>query len=211
MLLGRLFIIVGACLCTLALFLVLPVMQNLAKPLASDLIVQTVDTARLEAPPPPPEEEQKEEIQEEEQPPELADEAPPLTLEQLTLALNPGFNDGWMQGDFAVKLNTSVSETNKDVDAMFSIADLDQQPRILYQPGPVLSKEVRKKSPGTVYIIFVVDHQGRVENPIVQSASDPIFEKPALAAVKQWKFEPGKRNGQPVKFRMRVPFTFPKG
>jgi protein TonB len=49
-----------------------------------------------------------------------------------------------------------------------------------------------------------------VENPLVQSSSNPAFEAPALAAVKQWKFEPGKRNGEPVRFRMRVPITFPK-
>jgi len=45
----------------------------------------------------------------------------------------------------------------------------------------------------------------------VQNSTDPIFEGPALAAIKQWKFEPGKRKGEPVRFRMRVPITFPKG
>jgi protein TonB len=206
----RLVVIVGAAALTLVFFLILPLMQTLTKPPAADMIVQTVETAKLEAPPPPPEEKLEEEPEQEEAMPELSDEAPPLSLEQLTMALNPGFSDGWMQGDFAVKLNTVVSDS-KDVEALFSISDLDQQPRVIYQPGPILTKEVRQKAPGTVYIIFVVDQQGRVENPIVQKASDPAFEKPAINAVKQWKFEPGKRNGQPVKFRMRVPFTFPKG
>jgi protein TonB len=212
-LIHRAVVLIGAVGLTLLFFLVLPFMQTLTKPPESDLVVQTIETAKLEAPPPPPEEERQEEPQQEEKLPELADEAPPLTLEQLTMALNPGFSDGWMQGDFAVKLNTATagSGNGSDVGALFSIADLDQQPRIIYQPGPTMTKEVRKKAPGTVYIIFVVDQQGRVENPVVQKASDPIFEKPALAAVKQWKFEPGKRNGQAVKFRMRVPFTFPKG
>ncbi len=36
-----------------------------------------------------------------------------------------------------------------------------------------------------MYIIFIVDQNGRVENPIVQKSTDPIFEAPALAAVKQ--------------------------
>jgi protein TonB len=31
-----------------------------------------------------------------------------------------------------------------------------------------------------------------------------------MKAVKQWKFEPGKRKGQAVRFRMRVPITFPE-
>lgn len=210
LLLDRLLVFAGAAGLTLLFFLVLPLMQTLTNPPATDMVLQTVETARLEAPPPPPEEEPEEEPEVEETPPELADESPPLSLDQLTLALNPSFSEGWMQGDFAVKLNTAVSDT-KDVDSLFSISDLDQRPRVVYQPGPVLSKEIRKKAPGTVYIIFVVDQQGRVQNPIVQKSSDPVFEKAALSAVKQWKFEPGKKNGQPVRFRMRVPITFPKG
>lgn len=191
-------------------FLILPLMQTLTKPPHTDLVVQAIETGKLEAPPPPPQEEQQDEPEPEDVAPELADDTPPLTLEQLTLALNPGFSGGWTEGDFAVKLNT-VASGGSDVDALFSISDLDQKPRIIYQPGPILNKEVRKKAPGTVYIIFIVDQQGKVQDPIIQSSSDPVFEKPALSAVRQWKFEPGKRNGQAVRFRMRVPFTFPKG
>lgn len=209
-LLHHLLVLVGALGLTLAFFLVLPLIQTINKPPIADLLVQSVDTAKLEAPPPPPEKEPEEEPEPEEAPPELTEDAPPLDLAQLELALNPGFSDSWMSGDFAVKLNTVVSE-NKEVDALFSLADLDQKPRVIYQPSPILTQEVRKKAPGTVSVVFEVNQQGRVENPMVQRSSDPVFEKPALNAVKQWKFEPGKRNGQAVRFRMRVPFTFPKG
>jgi len=208
-LLHRLLVIVGAFGLTLTFFLVLPLMQTLARPPKTDLIVQSFDTASLDPPPPPPAEEEPEEPEQEEEPPELTENTQPLTLEQLTLALNPGFGDNMMQGAFEVKLNTVVSNS-KDVDALFNISELDQKPRVVYQPGHVLNNDVRKKAPGTVYIIFVVDQNGRVQNPIVQKSSDPVFEKPAINAVKKWKFEPGKRNGQPVRFRMRVPFTFPK-
>ena len=206
----RLIVVVGAVGLTLVFFLILPMMQQISKPPASDLMVQQIDTAKLEAPTPPPQEEKQKEPEPEETPPALAEEAPPLSLSQLELALNPGFGEGYMQGDFSVKLNTAVSD-NKTVDALFSIADLDQKPRIIYQPNPVMTKEMRKNTPGTVHIVFVVDQQGRVENPIVQITSNPIFDKSAINAVKQWKFEPGKRNGQAVKFRMRVPVTFSKG
>lgn len=50
---------------------------------------------------------------------------------------------------------------------------------------------------------------GRVTDAVVQTSSDPIFERPALAAVRKWKFEPGRRDGRPARFRMRVPVTFP--
>lgn len=207
---SRFLVITGAVSLTLVFFLVLPLMQTLAKPPSTDLIVQSVDTAKLDAPEPPPEIEEQQEPEPEETPPELAEDLAPLDLSQLELALNPGFSEGMAGGDFAVKLNTVVSGS-KNVDELFSIADLDQQPRIIYQPGPSLDKELRKKTPGKVYIVFIVDQQGRVEKPIVQKSSDPVFEKPALNAVKKWKFEPGKRNGKAVRFRMRVPITFPKG
>jgi periplasmic protein TonB len=200
----------GAAMITLALFLVLPLMQTISKPPVADLTIQTIDTAELDAPPPPPEEEPEEEPEPEETPPELTEEAPPMTLEQLTVALNPGMGDGWMQGDFAMKIDNAVKKGN-DIDALFSVADLDQKPRIIYQPGPVLTQQLRQRAPGTVYVIFIVNQQGRVENPVIQKSSDPIFEEAALKAIKKWKFEPGKRNGKPVRFRMRVPFTFPKG
>lgn len=209
--LHRLRVVLGGAALTLTFFLVLPLMQTISKPPTADLIVQNVDTADVPPPPPPPEEKPEDDPEPDEKPPELAEEAPPLDLAQLELALNPGVGDGGLGGDFAVKLNTVAASNNEDVDALFSIGDLDQEPRVIYQPSPILNPKVREKAPGTVHIIFIVDKTGRVEKPIIQKSSDSVFEGPALTAVKQWKFEPGKRNGQPVRFRMRVPITFPKG
>ena len=206
----RLWVILGSAGLSLILFLILPLMQAITNPLKTDLTLQSVDTADVPPPPPPPDMKPEEEKEEEPPPPELAEEAPPLDLSQLELALNPGFSEGWMGGDFVVKLNPASSQSDA-LDAVFSMADLDQKPRVIYQPGPVMDTAVRKKAPGTVYILFIVDQRGRVENPVVQQSTDPVFEKAALAAVKQWKFEPGRRSGQAVRFRMRVPVTFPKG
>lgn len=205
----RVLVAAGALALTLLFFIILPLMQTIGSGPVADLAVQSVDTTTPPPPPPPPEEE-PEEKEEEPPPPELAENIQPLDLSQLELALNPGFGDGWSAGgDFVVKLGAAAA--GKELDAVFSLVDLDQKPRVIYQPGPTLDSAVRRKAPGTVHILFIVDAQGRVENPVVQQSTDPVFEKSALAAVKQWKFEPGKRNGQSVRFRMRVPITFPKG
>jgi protein TonB len=202
-------VLVGSVALTTAFFLVLPLIQAIAKPPSTDLMLTAVETANLPPPPPPPEPEPEKEPEPEEQAPELAEEPQqPLDLAQLEMVLNPGVSDGWLGGSFAVQLN-AVATRVEEVEALFTLSDLDQEPRAIYQPSPVLTAQVRKKAPGTVHILFVVDQQGRVENPVVQKSSDPVFEKPALAAVKQWRFEPGKRNGQAVRFRMRVPVTFP--
>lgn len=207
-------VFLGAVALTLLFFIVLPVIQTISKPPGNDLMLQTVDVANLEPPPPAEvEEEPPPEAEPEEQPPELVEEAAPLDLSQLELALNPGFGGGWMGGaDFAVKLNTMTpGSTGDDAEAVFSMADLDQKPTCVYQPGPSVSKQLRRKAPGKVNIIFIVDERGRVADARVRSSTDPAFEDPALRAVKKWKFEPGKRGGKAVRFRMLAPITFPEG
>lgn len=206
----RTLMLLGAIVATLLCFLVLPLMQSISKPPDADTLVRSIDSVALPPPPPPLEEPPKEEPSPDDKPPELQPEAQPLDLSQLELALGPTTGGGWMQGDFGLEMKNLAANASAggDVDALFSVADLDQKPRILYQTGAALDARARRKTPGTVYLLFLVDQDGRVQNPMVQSASDPVFERPALAAIKQWKFEPGKRNGKPVRFRMRVPITF---
>jgi protein TonB len=195
---------------TLGCFLVLPLLQAISAKEATDLDVRSVDTAALPPPPPPVEEEQKPpEKPDEPPPPELKETAEPLDLVDLEAVLNPGMGGDGFGGDYAIKLQSlGGAGGGSGGEELFSLADLDQKPRAVYQQQPTLNAALRKKTPATVNILFVVDESGRVENPIVQSSSDAAFDAPALAAIKQWKFEPGKRAGKPVRFRMRQPMTF---
>jgi len=195
---------------TAVFFLVLPIIQAISSPAENDLVTRQIESTNIPPPPPPPveEEPEKEDEEPEEMPPELSEQAPPLDLSQLELALNLGSGPGF-GGDFGLQLQTLTTD-QKEEDALFSLADLDQKPRVIYQPSPILTASVRRKAPGTVYILFMVDEQGRVREPRVHKSTDPVFEKPAMDAIKKWRFEPGKRKGKPVQFKMRVPITFPK-
>ncbi len=203
--------VAGAAAFTLAIHMVLPLMQVISKAATADTLLLPVDTA-LPPPPPPVVEEKQEsepEREREEQLPELTEVAPPLDLAQLEMSLEPSFSGDWASGDFGLKLESAVTES-KAVEELFSVADLDQKPRAIYQPAPVLNSKLRQQTPATVNLLFVVDERGRVEDIVVQTSSDKLFEAAALSAVKQWKFEPGQRNGKAVRSRMRVPITFPK-
>jgi len=213
---GRLFVSGGALVfgvaITVALFLVLPVLENIGRQeKKNDLELTSVDA--VEPPPPPPtvEEEKPEPPPEEPKPPELTENAPPLDLSQLELALNPGIGDG-VGGDFAVKLSVGGADTGNGTqssDDIFALADLDQAPRVVFQPAPQYPPEMKKKKiQGTVYVLFIVDKTGRVCDPKIQKSDNPAFDVPAMGAVKRWRFEPGKVGGRPVQFRMRVPITF---
>ncbi len=199
---------VGAAM-TFAFFMLLPILQVITQPPVKDLTIRTVDVANVPPPPPPPMEEEEPPEPEPEEPPPPAVDAAPLDLSQLELALNPG-DGGFGGGDFAVNIG-NVAGNGDEVDAIFSLSDLDQKPRVVYQPAPIYPPELARKGlQGTVYVLFLVDKSGRTRDLKVQKSTHPAFNNPALKAVKQWKFEPGKRKGNAVQFRMRVPITFQK-
>jgi protein TonB len=91
----------------------------------------------------------------------------------------------------------------------FSMSEIDQRPRPVHQVAGAYPSEMRARNvEGVVTLIFIVDDTGRVVNPRVEKSSHPQFEAPALAAVRQWKFEPAIKGGQRVSCRMRVPIRF---
>ena len=93
----------------------------------------------------------------------------------------------------------------------FSLAEIDQPPRPVLQTAPVYPAEMRgRKVDGLVTLIFVLDPSGRVQSPKAVAASHPAFERPALEAVRQWKFEPALKAGQRVSCRLRIDIRFPR-
>lgn len=74
---------------------------------------------------------------------------------------------------------------------------------------PVYPAEAAKqKIAGHVQVDFAVDAEGRVSDVAVHDSSHGMFEEPALAAVRQWKFAPALENGTPVACGMTVLVEF---
>ncbi|MBI5380938.1 MAG: energy transducer TonB [Opitutae bacterium] len=86
---------------------------------------------------------------------------------------------------------------------------LDKPPRARLQASPQYPMAERSTGiTGSVEVEFVVDETGVVQMPRVVRASHPAFAEPTLRAVEKWRFEPGRRDGQVVRFRMKVPVMF---
>jgi TonB family protein len=86
---------------------------------------------------------------------------------------------------------------------------LDNPPRARLQVSPVYpGKEKIEGIIGTVQVEFIVDETGAVRNPQIVSSTNRAFEEPTLRAVERWRFVPGRRLGQVISFRMRVPVLF---
>lgn len=86
---------------------------------------------------------------------------------------------------------------------------LDNPPRASVQTPPAYPPNARATGlGGEVWVEFAVDESGRVRQARVVRSSDPMFDEPTLRAVAKWRFEPGRRHGRPVSFRMVVPVSY---
>jgi len=200
----------GVVLCgavaTLALFVAIPLIQAISTGLKNP--TELTDTSftlppppvlEIQQPPPPDEQEEEEEI-------EMDKEPPKLSLDQLEMALNPGTGD--IGGSINLDLSIDSDALGTD-DLIFDIEDVEEKPRPVRTPPPVYPAVLqRKKVEGTVFLVFVIDANGRVLAPKVERSTHTEFEQPALNAIRRWQFSPGKRAGEPVKTRVRLPLQF---
>ncbi len=82
-------------------------------------------------------------------------------------------------------------------------------PRILYAPDPEYSEEARKaKYQGTVVLWVVVGPDGRPRDIRVQRSLGLGLDEKAMEAVRTWKFEPARKDGQPVAVQINVEVNF---
>ena len=203
LMLGRQFSFHGfGLLMTLFVFGVLPGLQIVTGGGGKKELVRSV-TAITEAPPP------QESLLEDKPPPppEPEEPPPPMEMPQTSLAdisgaLNPS-------GSGAAVLNNAMSSAamNQGMSA-FSMGD-EVKPRPVSTVQPRVPANLRKAGlRGTVKVQFVVDANGRVQNPSVVSTPNPALNQPTLEAIKQWRFEPGTRGGKRVPMKTMQPFNY---
>jgi TonB family protein len=90
-----------------------------------------------------------------------------------------------------------------------TLKDLDKIPTPLQTNGPLYPEVLAKsKQSGQATVEFFIDENGAVRMPSVVSADHPDFGVASILAVRDWKFEPPTRHGQPVLLRVQQVFTF---
>ena len=191
---------------TAVLFGFIPFAHRIAKPERS-LELRTTSAVEL---PPPVEEEIAPPPPEAEKPPEAAPE-PQLaeTTQQIPLSADLEVargSGGALAGFGEIRSLTAAEAVQEDT---FDVADLEKRPEPVSQVAPTYPEALRKaKVEGVVTLIFILDETGRVEDPRVENSSRPEFEKPALDAIRKWRFSPGQKDGQAVRTYIRVPLRF---
>lgn len=104
------------------------------------------------------------------------------------------------------------AEDEEEEEQIFVV--VEQQPQLIGGISSVQSKitypELARRAgiEGRVIVQFVVDEEGRVQDPKVVRGIGGGCDEEALKAVRTAKFRPGLQRGRPVKVRYSLPVTF---
>lgn len=189
---------------TALLFGLIPFAHRINKP---ERTLELRKTSAVDLPPqneetPPP-------VVEQQKPPEASPE-PQLTETPQSVPLSADLEVAMGAGGALVGFGeTHVSGSAAPQEETFNVADLEKRPEPVTQVAPAYPQDLRKaKVEGVVTLVFVLDEKGRVEEPRVENATRPEFEKPALEAIRKWRFSPGMKDGQAVRTYIRLPMRF---
>lgn len=109
-------------------------------------------------------------------------------------------------------MNASNSSATTQDDDFFVV--VEQMPELIGGLAELQKKisypdEARQAGiEGRVYVQFIVNENGDVENPRVIRGIGGGADEEALNAVKQAKFKPGYQRGEPVRVQYSLPFVF---
>jgi protein TonB len=82
-------------------------------------------------------------------------------------------------------------------------------PKIIYRIEPEFSEEARKnKMQGVVILRVIIGTDGKAHDISVQRSLGMGLDEKAVDAVKQWRFDPGHKDGQPVPVQVSFEVSF---
>lgn len=84
------------------------------------------------------------------------------------------------------------------------------KPAYLNNPAPQYPRLARRRGyQGTVILDVLVDRKGKVDDlRLFKSSGYSSLDRTAIASVREWSFEPGRKGDEKVKMWVRVPISF---
>jgi TonB family protein len=92
---------------------------------------------------------------------------------------------------------------------IYTPGDGVSSPRVIYKPEPDYSDEARKiRLQGVVVVSAVVAPDGRPTRVRIARSLGMGLDEKALEAVNRWRFEPARKDGQPVAVQISIEVDF---
>jgi iron complex outermembrane receptor protein len=109
----------------------------------------------------------------------------------------------WRSACCVLCLFTHVARARAEEAPPVVVPELVTRVDAVYPQGVPRSDEERRS------VLFVtIEADGTVSDAEIAESGGAPFDEAALAAVRQWRFQPASKDGTPVRARIRVPFLF---
>jgi TonB family protein len=112
----------------------------------------------------------------------------------------------------AAALILPIAVTRQKVHAqgkVYRIGDGVSQPSIIRKVEPEYTPEAKDgKIEGTVKLLVTIAPEGIASDIRVVKSLDPGLDQKAIESIEQWRFKPGKKDGQPVAVFATIEITF---
>jgi periplasmic protein TonB len=109
----------------------------------------------------------------------------------------------------ALLLTLSVSAQTPANEPVYDQGNGVTQPRVAKSVTVGYSTEaMRRKLSGAIKLRCIVSNDGTTRDVELVRGLERQMDEKAVAALKQWRFEPGQREGKPVAVRITVDMTF---
>lgn len=104
---------------------------------------------------------------------------------------------------------TPAKKSQPAGDRVYKVGGGVVAPKLISKVEPKYSEEAREaKVQGRVVLGVVIDAKGRPENVKVIEGLEPSLDAKAVEAVRQWKFQPGAKQGKPVRVQATIEVNF---
>jgi TonB family protein len=104
---------------------------------------------------------------------------------------------------------TSTGSPGSHGDLVINLADADVKPSMTFNSPPFYPPQLRAAGVNVSAVIdFIVEADGRTSRIRVIRQTNEAFGAAARDGVSQWRFTPGRKNGEIVRVHMQVPIVF---
>ncbi len=101
-----------------------------------------------------------------------------------------------------------MAEPSAQVDQAFVSSEIAPPQLIAVASADYTAEARKKKIEGSVTLAIMVDKKGDVTDATVVQGLGYGLDENAILAVKEWKYRPAERNGEPVAVKLQVTVNF---
>lgn len=104
-------------------------------------------------------------------------------------------------------VSVATDETDEHAGPVYSRADPEVDPAVLVRPQmPSIPEDLAAELETSVFDLLI-DQSGRVEQVKLVSPENRFNDRILVSAAKAWQFQPATRDGQPVRYQLRLRIT----